>query len=337
MPGPVHLFQCITCTSLLLAATSLNTGCSSSNSTRVPTTTSNQDQERTWPSDAGQARRPRSSSKPIALIEQESITIETLQDRLIEQAGAEILRELRLESSLRSALEEASIQIDDMATKNEENLLLERLSDDENTARKLLEELRNNEGLGPSRFKALLWRNAALRALVQDDIELSEPLLRRMHRLEHGQRFIIRLIVLSTLQESEEVRLDLNDGVDFSTMAARRSIDASRDRGGLLEPISLEDPAWPQGIRTALAELQPGDISPVIFMDDRFAIARVEEIIPEDGSSFESNRPELVRIARLAQERMKMAELAGKLGPRPKLRVLDPTLRNAWEIDESAR
>ena len=158
-----------------------------------------------------------------------------MQDRLIEQAGAEILRELRLESSLRSALEEASILIDDMATKNEENLLLERLSDDENTARKLLEELRNNEGLGPSRFKALLWRNAALRALVQDDIELSEPLLRRMHRLEHGQRFIIRLIVLSTLQESEEVRLDLNDGVDFSTMAARRSIDASRDRGGLLD------------------------------------------------------------------------------------------------------
>ncbi len=271
------------------------------------------------------------------MIEQESITIETLQDRLIERAGAEILRELRLESSLRSALEEASIEIDDSAIRNEESLLLERLSDDENTARRLLEELRNNEGLGPSRFKALLWRSAALRALVQDDIELSEPLLRRMHRLEHGKRFIIRLIVLSTLQESEEVRLDLDNGVDFSTMAVRRSIDASRDRGGLLEPISLEDPAWPQGIRTALAELQPGDISPVIFMDDRFAIARLEEIIPEDGVSFESNRSEIVRIARIAQERMKMADLAGKLGPRPKLRVLNPTLRNAWEIDESAR
>ncbi len=321
---------------MALLAVGLVAGCTSSTSTRVPTATSQLDRNGNWPEEPAEEGRAR-SGRPIALLEQESITIETIQDRLVERAGAEIMRELRLEAALRSALQEASIDIGDRAMRNEENLLLERLSEDEDTARKLLEELRNNEGLGPERFKALLWRNAALRALVQDDIEVGEPLLRRMHRLEHGERIVIRLIVLSTLQESEEVRLELDAGGDFATMASRRSIDSSRDRGGLLDPISVEDPAWPQVIRTAIADLEPGDTSSVIFIDDRFAIARVEEILPGDDVSFESNRPELVRVARLTQERIKMAELAGKLGPRPSLRVLDPTLREAWEIDESTR
>ena len=73
------------------------------------------------------------------------------------------------------------------------------------------------------------------------------------------------------------------------------------------------------------------------MLDDRFAIARVDSIVPSDGTSLEASRAELTNMARLTQERIKMAALAGRLGNLPNLRVLDPTLRKSWDIDESAQ
>ena len=45
----------------------------------------------------------------------------------------------------------------------------------------------------------------------------------------------------------------------------------------------------------------------------------------------------MLALARLTQERLKMAELAGRLGVKPSLQVLDPILRQAWKVDEGRR
>ena len=275
--------------------------------------------------------------RPVAMLEGEAITVEIMQKRLFEHAGAETLRELKLEHALKNALDEASLLIEAQALEHEEDLLLQRLSDDENAARRLLSDLRANEGLGSVRYQALLWRNAALRALVQDDIVIGEPLLKRLHHMQHGPRVVVRLIVVPTLQEAEELHTRIEAGEAFAELAATRSIDSSRNRGGLLDPISLQDPAWPPALRSALEDAAPNEVTEILFLDDRFAIARVDSIVASDGTSLESSRAELINMARLTQERIKMAALAGRLGNLPNLRVLDPTLRKSWDIDESAQ
>ena len=277
------------------------------------------------------------AERPVAMLENEAITISSMQDRLFERSGAEILRELQLETALRQTLAEQDMAIDEQDLVQEEQLLLSRLSADENAARDLLAQVRSNEGLGPVRYEALLWRNAALRALVQDDLQLNEPLLRRLHRVQHGPRLRARLLVVPTLQEAEELHARLAAGEPFEALASTRSIDSSRDRGGLVEPISLEDPAWPAALRAALESTSPGNMTDIVFLEDRFAIARVEDEIPADGIEFEAARDEMMALARLTQERLKMADLAGRLGITPSLQVLDPTLRQAWKIDESRR
>ena len=75
----------------------------------------------------------------------------------------------------------------------------------------------------------------------------------------------------------------------------------------------------------------------IVFLDDRFAIAQVDALIPADGVDYEASRSEMLALARLTQERLKMADLAGRLGIKPNLQVLDPTLRQAWKVDESRR
>lgn len=271
----------------------------------------------------------------MALLEDESVTLSTMQARLFELSGAEVLRELRLEAGIAGALADSGIEIDDEAVQTEEAMLLERFSEDEDEARMILDTLRRQEGLGPERYRALLWRNAALRRLVQDDIELNVAMLKRLHRLEHGPRQVIRLIVVPTLLEAEELHQKIAGGADFTQLASTRSIDPSRDRGGLLDPISLEDPSWPASLRESIDGLEPGTLSKVIFLEDRFALAWIQKSIPADDVDFETSRPELEAIARMSQERMKMAELAGRLGKQPRIRVLDPALRRAYMVDEA--
>ena len=164
--------------------------------------------------------------------------------------------ELQLEAASTGS---ARDDLGEHALQEEETSLLSRLSDDENDARELLSEVRSNEGLGPARYEALLWRNAALRALVQPDLQLNEPLLRRLHRMRHGQRLQIRLIVVPTLQEAEELHARLTGGEAFDAIASTRSIDSSRDRGGLVDHQS-EDPAWPAALRSELESKQAGEL-----------------------------------------------------------------------------
>jgi len=280
--------------------------------------------------------RPAIQERPLAMLDDDPVTISTMQARLMEHSGAETLRELRLEAALRKTLQLGELSVEQAHLDREEALLLERFSDDEDTARMVLQTLRRNDGLGPERYAALLWRNAALRLLVQDDIALTPATLQRLHRLEHGPRQVIRILVVATLQEAEELHVRLSNGEDFGELASMRSMDPSRDRGGLLNPISPEDPTWPQALRTEIAELQPGELSGIVFLDDRFAIARLERTLRADNVEFESVRDEIEATARLSQERLKMAELAGRLGVQPRIRLLDPVLRQAWSVDESA-
>lgn len=319
---------------LLLAIVMAIGGCQANHSTNVPTRAPVKMAHGPGATE-GTLDRPAMQERPLAMLDDEPVTISTMQARLMEHSGAETLRELRLETALRTTLQLSELAIEQEDLDREEALLLERFSDDEDTARMVLQTLRRNDGLGPERYGALLWRNAALRLLVQKDIALTPATLQRLHRLEHGPRQVIRILVVPTLQEAEELHGRLSNGEDFGELASTRSMDPSRDRGGLLGPISSEDPTWPQALRTEIVELQPGALSGIVFLDDRFAIARLERTLPADNVEFESVRDELESTARLSQERLKMAELAGRLGVQPRIRLLDPVLRQAWSVDES--
>ena len=124
----------------------------------------------------------------------------------------------------------------------------------------------------------------------------------------HGRRHVIRIHVVPTLQEAQGHLERAQRGESFADIATAHSMDSSRDRGGLMEGFSLEDPAWPQALRTELEPLNPGDLTGIVFLEDRYAIARVERIVPADGVEFETVRGDLERSARLSQERLKMAE-----------------------------
>ena len=271
------------------------------------------------------------SDAPLAMVDDVAIHVADLRPTLFELAGAEAFGERLLDIRLDSLARARGIKVttDDIAT--ERQRLLQTLSPDANEAQRLLDALRARQGLGPTRFDALLRRNALLRALVQSDVIVDDAAAQRTFELLHGQRHQPRLIVVNNLNTAQQVKSDIQDGQSFAEVAMQRSTDESAARGGLLAPISHVDPTYPKVIRDALLTLNVGEVSQPIMIPNGFAVLKLESIIPTDAITFDSVRDDMVEQTRRNVERIEMERLAQKLISEASIQIYDAGLNDVWQ------
>ncbi|MCH6551869.1 MAG: hypothetical protein IH804_07640, partial [Planctomycetes bacterium] len=114
-------------------------------------------------------------ARPAALVDSKAVGWGELRPLLNEAAGAECLQEVILDRVLDTALADAGLMVGPDEVAAEQRQLLETLDRDPDVALRLLDELRARQGLGRTRFAGLLRRNAALRALVRDQVQVTDP------------------------------------------------------------------------------------------------------------------------------------------------------------------
>ncbi len=270
------------------------------------------------------------TERPIAMIEGARLELGEIEAALLERAGAEIVRERTLDRALAREAARRGLELAPDAELRERAILIETLSNDPDRAERLLEELRIARGLGPTRFAALLRRNAMLRSLVAEDVRLSDEVIQGAWDAMHGPARITRIIAVGDLRDATQVRRRLLNGEDFAAVAVETSLDASGPRGGRLGPVSRLDPAWPRAFRESIFTLEPGTLSEPVPVDGRVLLIEVLEARPASGVSFEADRERATRVARLAAERLLMDRLARRLAPDASIEAISPSLR--WSL-----
>ncbi len=295
--------------------------------------------ERYAEGDRGRQITALSDASPLT-IEGEAIDWAEIAPRLSEAAGGLVVEELALERLLTREVGRRGLSI------SEEDLALERawllatiaegkrLPDAE--ASLLIWEVRQRRGLGPVRFASLLRRNALLRALVHDRVEVRPDQVELAWRVQHGERVRVRIIVAASQQEAHRLRNEALAGepneteLRFATLAEAHSTDASASRGGLIEPFSTKDPAYEQAIRQTAEALQPGDIGPIVPVGHGFAVVYLDQRLPGDGTAIDEARAALTEQLRRRQERLLMDELATQLLAHARVNVIDQSL--SWSV-----
>jgi parvulin-like peptidyl-prolyl isomerase len=270
-------------------------------------------------------------ARPAALVEGRIVDWGELQPLLNEAAGADVLAEVILDRMLARELDEAGILITDADLDAERALFYDTLSDDPDVAARLARQVRARQGLGPTRLTRLLRRNAALRALVRDRVEMNDEAVRRMYDIVHGPKRQARLIIAPALNDAQAAINRINAGELFADVAVDMSTDASAARGGLLEPISRADASYPQVMREALWALVPGEVSRPVFLSDRYAVLSLVRVVESDGADFYAVRPDLERMVRLSQERILMDELARQLLTEASITIIDDKIKWSWD------
>ncbi len=278
---------------------------------------------------AGRAATPaapaaeRGESTPIPLlINGDPVPWSTIRPLLAEASGREVVRELALEASLRRELDARGIEITDRAVQHERERWSELLGPE--LAAETAPAIRRRRGLGPARFGRMLWRNAALRALLDpDEIAVSDEEVRLADTIRHGRRFAVSIVTVPGVEAAVDVSMEAR--ASTSEPSAGLWIGAlrhgARPRPALVSPV---DPAVPDAIRRAIASTPPGSVSGAVSFDGGYAVVLVHAALPaEEGrETDESIREELViRKTRLAMER-----LAERLASRSTVHVLDRSL-----------
>lgn len=273
-------------------------------------------------------------ARPAAFVNGRSVPWGRIRDELTEAAGGEILRDLVLQEQLARALEDAQVRLRPADIDAEQAVLLDTLDPDRDVSARLLAELRDRRRLGDARFRGLLRRNAALRALVADQVRITDVDRQVTRDMLYGAQRRVRIMTLPRVADAERAYVQVSSpgGPSFAELAAEVSTDVSASRGGLLEPMSRLDPTWPAGVREAAFDLELVDaVSSPILLEGSIALLQLVEIIPERTNEAAAARDRIDRIARLSRERVLMDRLARELVNGAAVSIIDPVLRDAWD------
>lgn len=283
---------------------------------------------------------PPSPTEPTSVIlDGASLPLGGVTTAALEAAGAVALEEAVLDRLLAKEVAAAGCAIAADASEQERQRLFERIGAEagvaEDQAGVLIERFRRSRGLGPTRFAALLDRNAKLRALVRhaklvrpEEIELGVT-------SELDAKATARLIVTSTSTEAASLRSQIEAAPAgerssrFSQLAYRASRDSSSSRGGLFGPVSHSDPSIPAAIRPLLS-LPTGSLSSIVAIESGFAMVLIEEQTPAEPAS-DASRAKAAAKVTVRKEREAMDRLASELMSEAKLTILNEPLRWSWE------
>jgi parvulin-like peptidyl-prolyl isomerase len=297
--------------------------------------------------------RPATAGPEVALVRGSAVSLEEMRPLLMEAAGGLVLQELVLDRMLEERARRAGLAISDEDFQAERRSVVEAITrsaiTDEAEAERLLESVRRSRGLGEERFARQLRRNALLRRLIPP-VQVGEEEARRAFDIRYGPRYRARVITAATdrqasalrerlapffpptpAQDSGEAPADLQErALRFGAAALEHSNDPSAERGGVLEPISPADPAWPASVCAQLPRMRPGELSPVLAVDNGFAILLLEAIIPAQEMTYQAAAETLRLEVRQRLERLAMDDLARRLLAEADVRVIDPALAWSW-------
>lgn len=293
---------------------------------------------------SGPASRGDVVASRAALVDGQLVTRDDLWPLLAERGGAAALEAVALDRAIAREAQRRGVSITDADIATERGIVERALEgvglSDRQQRGRVVAEARARRGWGPAWFDALLRRNALARKMVSGGLaEPTEARIARLYESLHGPRRTVRVLVMASertlsqhraaiaaqLARSEEAGL-----ARFMALAVEESSDVSAARGGLLDPVTRVDPTYPDAFRAAVFEAEVGGLTPVVALDEGFALALVVAETPGDEVSLEEARPALLSRLRLESEQEAMAELFERLRSAMRIEPLDDALEWSW-------
>lgn len=172
-----------------------------------------------------------------------------------------------------------------------------KVVDDEALSRKYETEPKMKEMIG--RYSNQVLKSTFVNKILFPGIEISEEDVEDYYARHKGDfvkpfRFRIQQITLKTMEDAQDVLDSLKGGASFSWVAKRKSQDTYAEKGGAA--------GWkmkgelPEQVADIIDTLEPGEISPVIAVDNLFMVIRLQEKSEKEFQDLSSVTPMIQNI-----------------------------------------
>lgn len=219
----------------------------------------------------------------VATVNGDRITMKELGEECLLRHGEEVLEAEISELLLEQAVAKANITItqEDLQAEIRHAAELAGVVDAQGNAdvAKWIETITKEQGIDQERYmKDAVWPSAALKKLTASSVEVNDDDIRKGFEANYGERVRCRAIVLGTMRRAQEVwdKARRNPSIEyFGDLAEEYSIEpTSKNLRGEVPPIQRYG-GQPQ-VEEAAFKLQPGELSGIIQVRDKFLILRCE-------------------------------------------------------------
>ena len=287
------------------------------------------------PSNNSSARSSVSANDPIiAHVEDVTITLQQLQQPLMEAYGLNLLLRLAELDLAKSDAAKAQITVTQTDIQHEREHMLEGLFKDappEQDRKQLLDQFLVQRRISPYEFELLVKSNACLRKIAEPLIKgkISEENLHEAFGVVYGETVQIRHIQCANMQEIAEAQRRLAAGEPFEQVARELSRnERTAPLGGEVAPFSREQDL-PQAFKDTAFALKEGQVSDPVYADGAYHLIKLEKRFAPKAVKFEDVKESLREqlYDRLLQSAIN--DLRGRIRQRigRELRIEDPILR----------
>lgn len=245
----------------------------------------------------------------LARVNNQNISWEVVAAECMERHGQEVLDEIISRLLIHQACQARGITVTEDEIKREVHDFARKMKVPTETWYQLMQSQR---GLSPAQYhRNVIWPMLALKKLAGTEVEITEAELQQAFVRDYGPRVEARMILIdgNVRQASEIWEQAKADPDNFARLASEVSAEPnSRALGGQIPPIRRF--ASPPGSSQAKIEeyafkMQPGEISPVMQLDDKHIILRCEKQTKPIVTDIETVRADLTE--QLKEEKIQAA------------------------------
>ena len=275
------------------------------------------------------------SDPMVASVNGEAIGESELHELLVKTHGKVVLEELILLKKVRQEAASRGIQAGPERISEELRLLLADMAPERSsiTQQALLDLMLARRRISRDQLDLILERQALLRQMVDQNVPVTAAMLAEEKQRLYGPKVTVRVIVVSTLRQIEQVDRELRQGADFVDLVRRYSEDrGSMRKDGLLGPFSKVDGAIDEEIRQVAFGLDEiGNRSGIIKHIDRqkqywWSILQLQEKIPAAETPLDPDDKDLEQTLRQRLLNQRMDELQKAIQRDSKHTIYYPSL-----------
>lgn len=280
------------------------------------------------------ARTASANDPMIAHVEGVTITLQQLQQPLMEAYGLNLLLRLVQLDLVKADAAKAQVAVTDADIQREQQISLDTLFKDappDQDRQKLLDQFLAQQHLSQYEFDLTMRANAYLRKIAEPMLKgkITDENLHEAFGVVYGETVQIRHIQCANMQEIAEAQRRLAAGEPFEQVARELSRnERTAPLGGEVAAFSREQDL-PQAFKDTAFALKEGQVSDPVYADGAYHLIKLEKRFPPKAVKFEDVKESL--RAQLYDRLLQVAinNLRNNLRQRigRELRIEDPILR----------